>query len=113
MWLGGDAARAGRELDCWSPRDRVDRNVRAALRLRLALTPTLDAVLTRESLDRALAVTREALRDQWSSGVALSRAHLLVARHGRGESPDPWSPGISRDKRGDTRALPSLTVPIP
>jgi hypothetical protein len=87
-WLGGDAIRAGRELDGWSPGDRIDRNVRAALRLRLALTPTPDAVLTRESIDRALAVTREALRDQWSSGLALSRARLLITRHGRGESPD-------------------------
>ncbi len=88
MWLGGDAARAGHELDGWVPSDRIDRNVRAALRLRLALTPTPDAVLTRESVDRALAVTRDALREQWSSGVALSRAHLLIARHGRGESPN-------------------------
>lgn len=85
-WLTGDIRAAEREVTRWTPADPIDRNVRAVLRMRLAVTPTPDAVFTRESLDRGLVVLRDALREQWSPGLALVRARLLIVRYGRGEA---------------------------
>ncbi|EIV94913.1 hypothetical protein [Frankia sp. QA3] len=81
--LVGDERTAAREVDRWSP-DPDDRSLRTDLRLRLAGIRGV----TRESIDRALQILAEALRERWLAGIAINRAGLLIRRCRRGESPN-------------------------
>lgn len=86
--LTGDRHTAARIAEAWAPDDPGDRWLRAVLRLRLAAPANPDAALDRHTLDRGLFVLAEALRDQWASGLAVTRARLLIIRARRGESPN-------------------------
>lgn len=86
--LNGDRDTAAGIADAWTPDEPSDRSLRAVLRLRLAAPADPDADLDRQTLDRGLQVLAEALREQWTAGLAVARARLLIIRARRGESPN-------------------------
>ena len=86
--LTGDPDTAAHLVHAWAPDDPNDRILRALVRLRLAAPSDPHAVLDRDMLDRGLRVLTDALGGQWTAGLAVARARLLIMRVRRGESPN-------------------------
>ncbi|MFB9443015.1 hypothetical protein Dvina_51335 [Dactylosporangium vinaceum] len=110
--LNGQRDTAAGIADAWTPDEPSDRSLRAVLRLRLAAPAAPDADLYRQMIDRGLQVLAEALREQWTAGLAVARARLLILRARRGESPN-WDADLreartlairARDERRTYRA---------
>jgi predicted negative regulator of RcsB-dependent stress response len=86
--LSGDPDTASRILHSWTPDQPSDRTLRTVLRLRLVGLSDPCGDVTRDMLDRALHLLAEALQEQWSAGLAATRARVLILRARRGESPN-------------------------
>ncbi len=82
----GDLDRSAAHLQEWVPDDPMERAVRAGFALRLAVGDPRQPFKA-ASLEAALEVTGRALDQQWTAGLAISRARMLMYRARLGDSP--------------------------
>ncbi|MCX2950200.1 PIN domain-containing protein [Lentzea sp. NEAU-D7] len=82
----GDLAGASAHLQEWVPDDPMEQAVRSGFALRLAVGDP-EEPFSVASLEAALEVTGRALDQQWTSGLAIARARMLMYRARLGDSP--------------------------
>jgi Tfp pilus assembly protein PilF len=85
--LTGKTAAAARGLAEWSPTEPTERVHKVVLQLRVLQRD--DGSTGPSFLDRGLQILADSLREQWTTGLAVVRARLLILRVRRGESPSP------------------------